>query len=157
MRGREKENLKQAPYSVLSLMWGLIPQSWDHDLSSNDWVIWAPPSHIIFKLGQVRLKKKDFLVLARGELVFSERCLPKLNTFGKKKKFWKTISFPFPPCRIYFYISHSIEIVFFLLFCFIHYWQTTWDHWPRISQLFLYRQVPRVVAHTRCSIMKLHC
>ena len=34
-RGREGENPKQAPHSAWALMWGLIPQSWDHDLSQN--------------------------------------------------------------------------------------------------------------------------
>ena len=31
----ERENPKQAPYSGQSLMWGLISQPWDHDLSQN--------------------------------------------------------------------------------------------------------------------------
>ena len=31
----ERENLKPAPLSVQSLMWCLIPQPWDHDLSWN--------------------------------------------------------------------------------------------------------------------------
>ena len=29
----EREDPKQAPYSAQSLMWGSIPQLWDHDLS----------------------------------------------------------------------------------------------------------------------------
>ena len=35
--GRERDNeyLRQAPRSAQSLMWGSIPQPWDHDLRQN--------------------------------------------------------------------------------------------------------------------------
>ena len=34
-RQRERQNLKQAPYSERSLTWGSVPQVWEHDLSRN--------------------------------------------------------------------------------------------------------------------------
>ena len=38
----ETENLKQAPCSAQRLMWGLIPQTWDHDLSQNQELVAQP-------------------------------------------------------------------------------------------------------------------
>ena len=45
----ERENPKQAPRSVQTLMLGLIPRPWDHDLkstlgSSTDWATQVPPA-----------------------------------------------------------------------------------------------------------------
>ena len=55
-REGERENLKQAPCSVWSLMWGLVPQPWDHDLSwrsrvrcSTNWATQVSQSQSLFK------------------------------------------------------------------------------------------------------------
>ena len=47
-REKERENLKQAPCSAQSLIWGLISLPWDHDLSRNhelDDQLTEPPRH----------------------------------------------------------------------------------------------------------------
>ena len=35
----QRENLKQAPYSVQNLTWGLIPQAWDHGAKNKSWTL----------------------------------------------------------------------------------------------------------------------
>lgn len=50
--GRGKANLKQAPCTVWSPMWGLIPQPWDPDLSQK-----PKPNLTLNRLSQAPMKQ----------------------------------------------------------------------------------------------------